>query len=253
MPPPPRPPLLLLHGFLGRGADWDAVRVHLPSGRIADAPDLAGHGAAVGLGDDAYSMDGAASRLLARLDGPADVVGYSMGGRLALHLAVTRPEAVRRLVLVSASPGLRAEAERGERRALDAARAADLAADPAGFLDRWYRMPLFDLPDALRQRLTADRLAHVDPAEAGRSLAGMGTGAQPSHWDALRSLTVPTWAVVGERDAKFVALAHAMAEAGRVEVVVVPGAAHGLLAERPVALAAVLRQVLGEGGPEGSG
>ena len=241
-------PLLLLHGFLGRGADWDAIRAHVPSRWAADAPDLPGHGTAVGLGDDAYSMDGAAARLLARLDGPADVVGYSMGGRLALHLAVTRPDAVRRLVLVSASPGLRTEAERAARRAVDAARAADLAADPAGFLDRWYRMPLFDLPDALRQRLTADRLAHVDPAEAGRSLAGMGTGAQPSHWGALRSLTMPTWAVVGERDAKFVGLARAMAEAGTVQEVVLPDVAHGLLAERPEALAAALRQALGADG-----
>ena len=241
-------PLLLLHGFLGRGADWDVVRAYLPPHWAVDAPDLPGHGTAVGLGEDAYSMDGAAARLRARLGEPADVVGYSMGGRLALHLAVTHPEAVRRLVLVSASPGLRTEAEREARRALDAARAADLAADPAGFLDRWYRMPLFDLPDSLRQRLTADRIAHVDPAEAGRSLAGMGTGAQPSHWDALHSLAAPTWAVVGERDAKFVGLARAMAEAGAVREVVLPDVAHGLLAERPEALAAVLRQGLGGDG-----
>ena len=76
----------------------------------------------------------------------------------------------------------------------------------------------------------------------------MGTGAQPSHWDALHSLAAPTWAVVGERDAKFVGLARAMAEAGAVREVVLPDVAHGLLAERPEALAAVLRQGLGGDG-----
>lgn len=242
---PARPPLLLLHGFLGRGSDWADVRAHLPDDWRILAPDLPGHGVAVGLGAEAYTMDGAVARLLTDLDGPVDVVGYSMGGRLALHLAVTRPEAVRRLVLVSASPGLRTEAERADRRALDASRADEIAADLPGFLDRWVRMPLFGLDGELRDRVVADRLTHNDPVELGRSLAGMGTGAQPSHWEALPRLGPPTWAVVGERDTKFIGIARAMAEAGPVEVVVVPEASHALPTERPHALAAGLRRVLG--------
>lgn len=241
-----RPPsLLCLHGFLGRGADWDAVRAHLPSAWIVDAPDLPGHGRASGLTGEETTMDAAVERVLGGPPEPVDVVGYSMGGRLALHLAVTRPEAVRRLVLVSASPGLRTAAERAARRTLDAERAREIADDLPGFLDRWYRMPLFDLPEPLRRRLTAERLAHADAEGLRRSLDGMGTGAQPSHWDALATLPMPTWAVVGARDAKFVGLAHEMAEAGPVEVVVVPGAGHLLPAERPEALADVLRHVLG--------
>ena len=239
-----RPPTLLLHGFLGRGADWDAVRERLPAAWGVCAPDLPGHGAAVGLGDAAYTMDGAAARLADSLDGPADVVGYSMGGRLALHLAVTRPDAVRRLVLVGASPGLRTAAERADRRALDAERAAEIAAELPGFLDRWYRMPLFGLPDGLRQRLTADRAAHNDPAELGRSLAGMGTGAQPSHWGRLARISAPTLAVAGARDAKFVRLAAAMAEAGGFATATVPDAAHLVPAEAPAALAQTLTDFL---------
>lgn len=239
-----RPPVVLLHGFLGRGADWRPVRERLPDAWDVLAPDLPGHGAAVGLAEVEYTMDGAAERVLTETDGPVDLVGYSMGGRLALHLAVTRPAWVRRLVLVSASPGLRTDAQRAERRALDAARAAEIAADLPAFVDRWYRMPLFDLPDDLRQRLTADRIAYNDAAELGRSLKGMGTGAQPSHWDALAGIRAPTLAVAGDRDAKFVRLAAAMAETSPVRVAVVPGAAHLLPADAPDALAALLTDVL---------
>ncbi|WP_420454925.1 alpha/beta fold hydrolase [Rubrivirga sp.] len=237
-------PLVLLHGFLGRGADWDAVRAGLPQAWDVAAPDLPGHGTATDLDAQAYTMDGAAARVVAERDGPVDLVGYSMGGRLALHVAVTRPRAVRRLVLVSASPGLRTARERAERRALDAVRAAEIAADLPAFVDRWYRMPLFDLPAALRRHLTADRIAHNDAAELGRSLAGMGTGAQPSHWGALAGISTLALAVAGERDAKFVRLAGAMAEAGGVGVALVPGAAHLLPAEAPDALARLLTDSL---------
>ncbi|PAP77902.1 alpha/beta fold hydrolase [Rubrivirga marina] len=248
-----RPPVVLLHGFLGRGADWDSVRLGLPTDWDVHAPDLPGHGSAHALPEAAHTVDGAADLVASQAEAPVDLVGYSMGGRLALHVAVTRPEAVRRLVLISASPGLRAEAERAERRALDAARAAEIAADLPAFVDRWYRMPLFSLPDDLRHRLTADRIAHNDPAGLGRSLEGMGTGAQPSHWDALAGIRAPTLAVAGARDAKFVRLAQQMAEAGGFETAIVPGAAHLLPAEAPDALAALLTDFLTRPDPPSDG
>ncbi|MDT0632961.1 alpha/beta fold hydrolase [Rubrivirga sp. S365] len=250
------PPVLLLHGFLGRGADWDAVRARLPA-RDVRAPDLPGHGAAVGLDDGHYTMDGAADRVLASVGGPqtggaVDVVGYSMGARLALHLAVRHAPRVRRLVLVSGSPGLKTEAERAARRRLDAERAVAVARDLPGFLWAWYRMPLFSsLHPALRDRLVADRAAHNDASELGRSLRGMGTGAQPSHWGALAGITAPTTAVAGALDPKFVALAHAMSErlprpsgAGPVEPVILGRAGHMVAAERPSDLAALLQSLL---------
>ncbi|WP_412063557.1 alpha/beta fold hydrolase [Rubrivirga sp. IMCC45206] len=236
-----RPPLVLLHGFMGRGADWDAVREHLPEKGDVLAPDLPGHGTRADASPDDTTMDAEADRLVAALDGPADWVGYSLGGRLALHLAVRHPEAVRRLVLVSASPGLRTSAERASRRETDASRAARLLRDFPAFVDAWYRMPLFALPDGPRRRLTADRIAHNDPAGLARSLGGMGTGAQPSHWDALDGISAPTLAVAGARDAKFVALAAAMATAPAIRAATVPDAAHLLPAERPAALASLLR------------
>ena len=240
-----RPPTLLLHGFLGRGADWDTVREHLPDTWDILAPDLPGFGEAVRLPEADYTMAGAAARLGAAFEGAADVVGYSMGGRLALFFALRHPGRVRRLVLVSASPGLRTEAERTARRLVDAERATALAADPETFHRAWVRMPLFaGLGPDLRDRLVADRLTHVDSAEAGRSLAGMGTGAQPSLWAELSRIPTPAWAVAGARDDKFVRLAEAMAEAGPITPVVVPEAGHALPAEAPAALAALLTDLL---------
>ncbi|MEM1044413.1 MAG: alpha/beta fold hydrolase [Bacteroidota bacterium] len=243
-----RPPTLLLHGFLGCGADWDAVRAHLPASWDVRAPDLPGFGEAVGLPEAAYTMDGAADRLGASVGGKADVVGYSMGGRLALFFALRHPGRVRRLVLVSASPGLRTEAERADRRRLDAERAAALAANPEAFHRDWVQMPLFEsLDPALRDRLVADRLAHVDPTEAGRSLRGMGTGAQPSLWTGLSRIPTPAWAVAGALDSKFVRLAREMAASGPITPVVFPEAGHALPAEAPAALAALLTDFLSDG------
>src|SRR5690606_6250597 len=136
------PAVLLLHGFLGRGADWDPVALRLARLFRPLVPDLPGHGRAVGLAEVAYTMDGAADALAATLDAlgleRAAVAGYSMGGRLALHFALRHPERTAALVTVSASPGLRTEAERAARRALDAERATEIAADLPAFLDRWY-------------------------------------------------------------------------------------------------------------------
>jgi 2-succinyl-6-hydroxy-2,4-cyclohexadiene-1-carboxylate synthase len=240
--------VLLLHGFLGRGTDWDPVALRLtPSFRLL-APDLPGHGRAVGLPDAACTMDGAADALAATLDAVgvdrAVAVGYSMGGRLALHFALRHPERVERLVLLSASPGLRTEEERAERRALDAARAAEIAADLPGFLARWYRMPPFaTLSESQRARLVRER-ARNDPAELARSLSGMGTGAQPGHWEHLQEIRVGAWAVAGSKDAKFVEVARAMAAEGPFEAVVVPGLGHALVEERPLALTQLLRRLL---------
>jgi 2-succinyl-6-hydroxy-2,4-cyclohexadiene-1-carboxylate synthase len=246
--PTDAPPVLLLHGFLGRGTDWDPVALRLARRFRVLAPDLPGHGRALGLPDAAYTMDGAADVLAATLDAAgvarAALVGYSMGGRLALHLALRHPARAEGLVLLSASPGLRTEDERAARRRLDAARAREITEDLAGFLDRWYWMPLFaKLTDAQRARLVRVRQRN-NPAELVRSLAGMGTGAQPGHWEHLTEIRVPAWTVAGSKDAKFVGVVRAMAAAGPFEVVVVPAVGHALVEERPLALAQLLRRLL---------
>lgn len=238
---------------MGRGADWDAVAADLGSAAHVLAPDLAWHGAfspeASGAeppgpaSGDAFDRE--ADRLAAMLTEPAVLAGYSMGGRLALHLAQRHPDAVRALVLVSASPGLRSPQARAARRATDAERSREIVADYPAFLNRWYRMPLWgELNEDLRQRLVLDRLNHNRPPHLAQSLERMGTGAMAPLWDSLSRIRVPAWAVAGADDAKYVALADEMAQAGPFRVRLVPGAGHALLAQAPHAVADVLRDAL---------
>ena len=239
-------PLLALHGFMGTGADWQPVAERVAGPVVA--PDLPGHGTAVGLAEAAYTVDGAADRLVAELDrrqlDRVVVAGYSMGGRLALHLALRHPDRVAALGLVSASPGLPTASARAARRRLDAQRAEAIARDLPGFLDGWYRADLWGgLEETLRRQLVARRLRNA-PAELARSLAGMGVGAQPWHGDRVREIGVPGIAAAGARDSKYVAIARELAARSTLRTVVVPDAGHALLAEAPAAVATLLSDLL---------
>lgn len=237
-------PVVCLHGFLGRGADWRRAADAL--GRPVLAVDLPGHGASVSLPAESYTFGGWADALARTLDAHgidrAPMLGYSMGGRLALAFALARPDRVRALVLEGATAGIDSAADRADRLALDDARAAALEADLDAFLEAWYRMPLFQTlaPDA-RDTLRAQR-ALADPAELARALRGLGTGRMPPLWDALAAFSRPLVAVAGARDAKFVALAQRLANTAPLgRAVLVPGAGHNAHLERPDAFWAAVR------------
>ncbi len=169
---------------------------------------------------------------------PADLVGYSMGGRLALHFAAAFPARVRRLVLESSSPGLATQEERAERRNADEALAERIEAHGIeGFVEEWERLPLFGtqgrLAPATRAALRTARLANR-PESLAAALRGLGTGALPSLWERLPELVTPTLLLVGEEDRRFVHVAHeAAARMPAAEIVVVPGAGHAVHLERP--------------------
>lgn len=240
--------VLFLHGFMGRGDDWTKLQDVFGANVGVLAPDLPGHGSALGGSSSAYTMDGASDLLGELLNDEqiqqTTVIGYSMGGRLALHFALRHPERVGRLALISASPGLKTEGKRLKRRELDRQRATEIERDLSGFLERWYTMPLFaSLENETKQRLIRKR-SENDPAGLTRSLEGMGLGTQPSHWEHLQNIRVPAWAIAGANDPKFVSIAHEMASVSSIEAVAVPDAGHAIPSERPQALAELLRELL---------
>ena len=197
-------------------------------------------------------MEGATRTLLALLDEldieRAKFVSYSMGGRLALYLALRYPHRCSGLSLESASPGIEDAAQREARRRSDEVKAARLEAGVlAGFLHDWYRQRLF-ASLAWREGLLQDTIEarmRNDPIELARSLRGMGTGQQPSLWGELGTLQVPVLAVAGELDEKFVAISRRMAFLNpRVRAAIVPGAGHNVRLEAPEAYLALLKHFL---------
>jgi 2-succinyl-6-hydroxy-2,4-cyclohexadiene-1-carboxylate synthase len=247
-------PLVLLHGFTGSSATWAPHVASWPARAIA--VDLPGHGQTDAPADSArYRMEATVADLVALLDQlgveRAHVLGYSMGGRVALHLAAAHPERVATLILESASPGLATQAERAARVAADTALAASIGRDGiAAFVDRWEALQLWAsqarLPDAVRAGLRAQRLNNR-PLGLANSLRGLGTGAQaPLHYR-LADLPVPALVIAGMLDAKFAAIARAMAAAlpqGRLALV--PEAGHAVHLEQPALFDRLVAEFLEE-------
>ena len=228
--------MLFLHGFMGSSADWLTVMEALEGGYYCMAADLPGHGASTRLSPETYTIEGAAGALLGLLNRigveRAVLVGYSMGGRLALYLALRHPDRLSGVFLESASPGLESAEERAVRRAADEKKAARLeGGDFASFLRDWYGQPLFAplARDEDLLRRTIEVKLDNDPAELAKSLRGMGTGSQPSLWGELPRLRVPALAVAGALDEKFVGISNRMkARAPGMSTVAVPGVGHNV-------------------------
>lgn len=233
-----RPPVVLLHGFLGTGADWHPLRAALGTDRAYLAPTLPGHGAEpapVPEDDDAFL--GVVAFLLAHAPAePFDLVGYSMGGRFALALMAAAPERVRRAVIVSASAGIEDEGERAARRELDRVRAAALRTLPFElWLDTWYGMELFAplrASDAYAPMLARRREGR--PEALAAALEAFSPGRQPPLGKPLVTCPVRALLVAGSRDAKYVAANAALADANPAfEATTVADAGHAPQLERP--------------------
>ena len=232
--------LVLLHGFTQTGRSWQPVR-HALAGRYRSvAPDLPGHGDFAERRPASFAACDAYLRALS--GGAFTLAGYSMGGRIALHAALTLRGLITRLVLIGASPGLADPAERDARRAADDALAGRIEAiGIEAFVREWSAQPLFaDLPRGIADGADADRLRNTATGLAA-ALRGLGTGVMPSLWDRLGELVLPVDLVVGERDAKFRGIAERMAAAlPDARLHVIPGAGHAVQLEAPDAIVELL-------------
>jgi 2-succinyl-6-hydroxy-2,4-cyclohexadiene-1-carboxylate synthase len=233
--------ILLLHGFGGTRRAWDGVIDHLSSTRCLPlALDLPGHGAYADA-TPPISFAGCVEHVLARAPERFELCGYSLGGRIALHVALTAPERVSRLVLVSTTAGIEDDAERAERSAADHRLAEELERGSyQDFVERWRAQPLFagDPPEVGARAREDQRRNRPDALAA--VLRGIGTGEMAPLWDRLQELRMPVTILVGERDTKFRALGRRMVDLmPAAELLVVPGG-HGLPLEHPAAVAARL-------------
>jgi 2-succinyl-6-hydroxy-2,4-cyclohexadiene-1-carboxylate synthase len=234
------PKVILLHGFTQTLRSWDTIAANLRKDFRVCTIDAPGHGRA----DQVHVDLPTAALLYAATLGRGTYIGYSMGARLALHIALEQPFVVERLVLLGGTAGLASDQERAARRVTDDALADTIEHDGVGaFLDRWLAQPMFaNVPDD-----RADRLQNTASGLAA-SLRLAGTGAQDNLWGRLSELTMPILVMAGEDDAKFTDIGCRMVEGiGRnATFATVPNAGHAAHLEQPAAFLAVVRAWLGQ-------
>jgi 2-succinyl-6-hydroxy-2,4-cyclohexadiene-1-carboxylate synthase len=236
-----RESVVLLHGFGGTRHSWDGVLAHLPAERYRPlALDLPGHGEQA----DAHrpiTFEGCVQSVLERAPKRFVLAGYSMGGRIALALALAAPERIERLVLVSATAGIEDSAERAERRERDRRLAEEIEQGSIeDFVERWRAQPMFakDPPEV-------DRLARTDqsrnrPDGVAAALRGVGTGEMQPLWDRLSELQMPVTVLAGRRDRKFVRVSERMVALLPDALLQAVGGGHCLLLENPRAVATAI-------------
>lgn len=207
---PKNPALVFLHGFMGSADDWTEIIQSLTDDYYCLAFDLPGHGTAKVISDEDYKIENCAKKLIEWIDNNLkkrfSLCGYSMGGRLAIYLAINFPEKINKVIIESASPGLKTKRERQNRIQIDSLRAKRMLMEPLDqFLDDWYELPLFkninketdDFKNMIVRRL------NNDPKSLAKSLIHMGTGSQPSLWNQLDKIKSEILLLVGEKDDKF--------------------------------------------------
>ncbi len=239
---PDRQRLVFLHGFTQTAVSWLPLAHRLVDRAPVEATvfDLPGHGRS---GNVVAGLSETAELVAAA--GRATYIGYSMGARIALHVALAHPELVERLVLVGGTAGLDRESERAERRAADEALAQRVLSEGVpDFVQSWMSGPLFRTLRATEADVAA-RLTNT-PEGLAMSLRLCGTGSQQPLWEKLRELTIPTLATAGSEDTKFTSLGHRLTDAigTHARFHGIPDAGHAAHLEQPDAFLAELRRFL---------
>uniref|UniRef100_A0A0D3F6X4 Mandelate racemase/muconate lactonizing enzyme C-terminal domain-containing protein n=1 Tax=Oryza barthii TaxID=65489 RepID=A0A0D3F6X4_9ORYZ len=260
--------ILFLHGFLGTSEDWVPMMKALsPSARVI-AVDLPGHGESEILQHDvensnqiSFSVQSVADLLLKLIrnitDGAVVVVGYSMGARIALHMALNQNHKISGAVIISGSPGLRDEASKRRRSAIDRSRAHFLSScGLENFLETWYSAKMWA---SLREHpkfdsLVRTRMKHNNIKALSKVLADSSIGTQKSLWEDLKHLKSPLLIVAGEKDPKFKEISQQMCREirkhkdresdGLCEMIIIPDSGHAVHVENPLPLVRAIRKFL---------
>jgi 2-succinyl-6-hydroxy-2,4-cyclohexadiene-1-carboxylate synthase len=255
-------PLVLLHGFTGSAGSWSLQLDGWAARHRIIAPDLLGHGGSEAPAEpDRYALGAQASDLADLVElleaAPADVVGYSMGARLALVLTLQHPEVVGRLILESPSAGVADAVARAQRRDADEALAREIERlGIEAFVERWERMPLFAthdrLPAEVQARLRQERLGH-DPVGLAASLRGAGQGSMEPLHERLGQIEVPTQVLAGSLDEVGIARARVVSDAiPDAGLEIIAGSGHTPHLEQPDAFVAAVDRFLAESYPPAS-
>lgn len=238
------PTAVFLHGFMGSSRDFGPLCEVLSAHRRCVRVDLPGHGRSVeALRSSPMTIGAMVEEVVGLLDHleleAVDVLGYSMGGRVAMLLAMRHPERVRTLVLESASPGIEGEKERAERARLDDARARAMREEGLErFLAGWYQLELFE---SLRahpgfEAMVRER-SRGDVQALSRVIAAASPGRQESLWSRLSELSMPTMWLAGQLDARYAAMSQRAAHRSGGEVRIIEAAGHNAHLEAPGAVA----------------
>ena len=250
---PKNPSLVFLHGFLGSGKSWHDIAQTFSENYFCILPDLIGHGENTNHDiNSPLNFDVLIewlARLLDKIPAPKiHLVGYSLGGRVALHFATHYPERVHSLVLESASPGIVDEDERAKRLAEDSARAESILKDGmSAFVEKWYQMSLFASLNNHPETLSPikDAAKQNDPRWMAKAVVELSPGLQTPLWDSLSIFSFPVLLVAGEKDEKYVQVIRKMAGMiSNSQSVIVTEVGHNTHAEQPETYISLLKDFL---------
>ena len=245
------PPVIALHGFTHTGKQFYEISRSLPYQLIA--PDLPGHGAHATFPCDMDSVVRFVSdTIVEHATPPAPLLGYSQGGRVALLVAIARPDLVSRLILVSATAGIADRSQRARRADLDRNLAASIVAEGIeAFLDDWTSRPMTSTGHLSATRRATDRAIRSANTADGlaNALVGYGQGAQPPAWDDLAEVRCPTLLISGATDATYTVIAASIAERmADALTVVIPDAGHNPILDAPGPVAGAISGFLDRDG-----
>lgn len=248
MPSLTKSPLVFLHGFLGSKQDFSDSIALFETKYSCISFDLPGHGGA-GLSEkpsfDVF-LDNIHKHLLERRIAKCHLIGYSMGGRLALFFAKKFPDLVDKLIIVSSHLGLEDQKEKKVRLLQDNAWAEKLQNQPIEqFLTEWYNQPLFNsLRKNSRFQEILKRRSKVNPKDAAEVLQNLSLAKQKALWKDLASFTQSMLFICGAEDEKYVSLYEKIPVGPKVQVTAIPMAGHAPHLEKPDAFAATVLQFL---------